>query len=189
MKRSEAFAVIKTGLESGTGPTREQQEQLLRYFAPAVPKTPRNAFEWVARAAARDVKASKNRPALCYVYSDGLFMYGSDGARAHRAITELPRGLYNPRTGRAEHDDWTYPGVSQLFDRAVTAPLDTAPVPDVVPLSTRVAQVEVCGRTLDATQWHDAAAVLVCTAPAGPLDVLYCRSAWGCALIMPLRAR
>lgn len=100
INKSRAFELIEK-LKQGKELTDIQVDSLLLYFAPPIPKKPKTAFAWVAKAVAKkDV-----RYYLEYVRVKDGYMYGTDGHRVHKAKTDLAEGWYCPKTGaRVECD-------------------------------------------------------------------------------------
>lgn len=68
--------------------------QLYKYFMPAMPKKPKNVFQWVALAVSTD----KTRPYLHKVYSDGENIVATNGHILHLAPDGRPEGFYCPIT-------------------------------------------------------------------------------------------
>ena len=87
--RGEAFAMLLK-----MEPSRDV-DSLLNYFAPSAPKTPRDSFEYCAKAVAdhHDVRAY-----LRYVYVEGGDIVATDGHRMHYGTTDLTDGFYDPKT-------------------------------------------------------------------------------------------
>lgn len=79
---------------------------LYAYFMPAIPKKSKDLFNWVYKASC---KPSERRPTLDNVYSDGEYLYGSDGHVIHYIKTDLPEGRYNQLKEKIETDcDYAY---------------------------------------------------------------------------------
>lgn len=92
--RKEAYLLVKRLREGALLAPREQDE-LLNFFAPALPKIAKTAFNWVAAACGvRDIRSYLN---VVHV-KDGE-MIASDGHRMHWAATTLDDGQYDPKTG------------------------------------------------------------------------------------------
>tara|TARA_R110000764_G_C10834885_1_gene363322 strand:+ start:126 stop:638 length:513 start_codon:yes stop_codon:yes gene_type:complete len=69
-------------------------KELVRYFAPAIPKIAKTAERWVAMACGKnDVREWVN-----FVFARDGWLYGTDGHRIHRVRTERPEGFYEPAT-------------------------------------------------------------------------------------------
>ena len=93
INKKQAFELIEN-LKCGEAITADQIDSLLLYFAPPIPKKPKTAFDWVARAVAKkDV-----RYYLEFIRVQNGKMYGTDGHRMHIAQTDLPEGWYCPKT-------------------------------------------------------------------------------------------
>lgn len=92
--KSEAFDIVRDALLTGDAMTSNQLQALLLYFAPPVPARPKTPEQWVARAAG----TKDTRPWVNYLHSDGQHLYGTDDHRVHRCPTELPAGVYCPKT-------------------------------------------------------------------------------------------
>ena len=92
-----------------------QISELLRYFAPKAPKTPKTLFDWVSQAVAKqDV-----RPYLNYVYSDGERIIGCCGHVMLVAPTgQYGKGYYCPRTKQhTEKLRYEYPDIDRILPR------------------------------------------------------------------------
>jgi hypothetical protein len=93
-----------------------QISELLRYFAPKAPKTPKTLFDWVSQAVAKkDV-----RPYLNYVYSDGERIIGCSGHALLVAPTgQYGKGYYCPKTKQLmEKPRFEYPNIDRVLPRA-----------------------------------------------------------------------
>lgn len=94
--KNQAFELIKT-LKEGGQLSEIELDSLVKYFAPAMPAKPKNAFQWVAKAAAKkDVRDYLN---YVFVTEEGEAQ-ATDGHRVHRAFVEgYDPGYYCPKTG------------------------------------------------------------------------------------------
>lgn len=104
--KATAFdTVLELRLQEGDiGPNTEKLDQLLNFFAPAIPAKPKTPFEWVAKAAGvKDVRQNLNS-----VYVENGTMVGCDGHRLHWAPTTLENGYYCPKTGLQVKDHGKY---------------------------------------------------------------------------------
>lgn len=114
--RKKAYSIILS-LRESLGPEHaDDLESLINYFAPAVPKNPKTAFEWVAAAAGK----SDVRFYLNYVYVENGRMVATDGARLHLAKTDLANGFYDPKTGRIAKVDAKYPDIERVIPKTGT---------------------------------------------------------------------
>lgn len=93
IKKADAFALI-TDLKAGRQLLQTEIDSLLLYFCPPVPKTPKAAVDWIAKAAADPNK--EKRKFLHYVHVFDGVGYASDGARAHWGPVDLADGAYWP---------------------------------------------------------------------------------------------
>lgn len=84
---------------------------LINYFAPSVPKVPKTAFQWVAKAVADDRDIRKY---LRYVHVLDGEMVATDGHRLHIAKTNLANGFYDPKTGLPAECDMKYPDIKRV---------------------------------------------------------------------------
>ncbi len=110
-------------LRNGAQLTDGQLDQLYVYFSPARATATRvkDAFAWVALA----VGVKDVRLYLHHVVVRGGFMYGSDGARCHRAPTELPDGRYDPATRAPVAFEGRDPPFERFFDsKTARTPVD-----------------------------------------------------------------
>lgn len=92
--RTQVFTkllAIKDGAELDT----YTLDALINYFAPSVPKRPKDVFDWVAKAVADDRDV---RTYLRYVYVENGEIVATDGHRMHIGETDLPNGYYCPKT-------------------------------------------------------------------------------------------
>ena len=96
MTRAEAYDCIINIRNHGATLESDSLEidSLLNYFAPAVPKNPKTAIEWVAKAVSKDLA----RESLNHIYVETGVMYGCDGHRVHWADTTLDNGFYDAKT-------------------------------------------------------------------------------------------
>jgi len=89
--KNRAFEIVLELIELSGAPTGEQLAELYSFFLPGIPKKPKTAEQWVAKARAKnDVRAYLN-----YVYSDGNRLMASDGSRLHICATKLDAGFYD----------------------------------------------------------------------------------------------
>jgi len=105
-------------LANGEQLSDSQISELLRYFAPKAPKTPKTLFDWVSQAVAKkDV-----RPYLNYVYSDGERIIGCNGHVLLVAPTgQYGKGYYCPKTkNHVESINYNYPEIDRLLPRTST---------------------------------------------------------------------
>lgn len=96
--RKEAYEFAQA-VHDGQPLTDTQRDLLLNYFAPALPKTAKDAFSWVARACGD--KKKELRQFLHVVHVKNSVMTACCGHRVHWAATDLPDGQYDPATGLA----------------------------------------------------------------------------------------
>lgn len=94
--KAQAFELIKS-LKKGGQLSEIELDSLVKYFAPAMPAKPKNAFQWVAKAAGKkDVREYLN---YVYVTEEGEAQ-ATDGHRVHRAFVDgYEPGYYCPKTG------------------------------------------------------------------------------------------
>lgn len=100
--------------------------QLYAFFLPTPSRKPKSLFDWVWLAVGRkDVRYYLN-----YAYSDGEFLYGTDGHRMHRAPTDLAAGFYDAAGNQVEVDA-KYPDISRVVTPAADdpVPVDVAAYP------------------------------------------------------------
>lgn len=122
LKKSEAFAAA-CALKNGETLPDDILDGLLLYFAPAKPKAPKTAEQWVASAAATD--KSEVRHYLKYVYVTEGTAYGTDGATAHAAKTDLPDGWYDPKTlANITGVEYRYPNVERVMLNKTAEPAE-----------------------------------------------------------------
>lgn len=94
--KSQAFDLIKT-LKEGGQLSEIELDSLIKYFAPAMPTKPKNAFQWVAKAVAK--KDARKYLSYVYVTEEGEAQ-ATDGCRVHRAFVDgCSPGYYCPKTG------------------------------------------------------------------------------------------
>lgn len=88
--------------------TEFEIDAFLQHFAPPSPKTPKTAFDWVAKAVAddRDIRVY-----LRYVHVENGVAVATDGGRLHFSDVDLPDGYYDARTGLATtvNEGFKYP--------------------------------------------------------------------------------
>lgn len=106
--RGEAFAMLLK-----MEPSRDV-DSLLNYFAPPTPKTPRDVFEYCAKAVADDRDL---RTYLRYVYVEDGAIVATDGHRMHYGKTDLPNGFYCPKTRMPVEVDARYPEWRRVIPR------------------------------------------------------------------------
>ena len=147
-RKAELFCQLTSWIESGAiddGLTYEVAK-FYAYFLPTVPAKKRTATDWIAQAlGVKDI-----REYLRYMYSDGEWLYSSDGHRAHRVPTDLEPGFYDSASNRIELTE-TYPPISEIFGRVLADTpgewYDTKPTDlEVIALSTGDTYVTECGK-------------------------------------------
>ena len=96
-------------------------DALINYFSPSVPKKPKDAFDWVAKAVAddRDVRFY-----LRYVYVEDGVMVGCSGARLHTSKTDLPNGFYHPESRLRVEVDAKYPQWQRILKKRASLSCD-----------------------------------------------------------------
>lgn len=100
-------------LKQGETLKDNELDSLLLYFAPSIPKKATSAIQWVAKAAAtNDVRFYLN-----YVRVQDGFAYATDGARIHRAPSDLGEGYYCPKTLAAVHIENKPPDYERVLTR------------------------------------------------------------------------
>lgn len=124
LSRKVIFEKLMALKASGASLSDYDLDAMLMYFAPPVPKTPKNAFDWVAKAVAND---SDVRTYLRYVYVSAGEMVATDGHRMHRAKIDMPDGFYEPKTGLPIAIDAKYPDYKRIIPKPAT--LSPAPEP------------------------------------------------------------
>ena len=77
----------------------------INYFAPSLPKSPKSAFQWVAKA----VASNDVRKYLEYVNVENKVAVATDGVRLHFATVDMPDGCYCPKTGLSVDPIGNYP--------------------------------------------------------------------------------
>lgn len=82
-------------MKRGAEMTSFDLDAFINYFAPSVPKVPKTAFEWVAKA----VGINDIRSYLNFVYVEDGVAVATDGHRLHFANVDMPNGYYDARTG------------------------------------------------------------------------------------------
>lgn len=121
LSRRDIFAklmALKSGQEFG----EYHLDALINYFSPPVPKEPRDAFDWVAKAVSDDRDVRKY---LRYVYVEDGEMVATNGHRMHIAKTELPNGFYDPRTRLLVDTDAKYPDYKRVIPKLEKMECDT----------------------------------------------------------------
>lgn len=100
-------------------------DAFLMYFAPPTPKTPKTAFDWVAKAVADDRDIRKY---LHYVHVENGVAAASDGYRLHFANVDLPDGYFDARTGLATDVDkyFKYPDWRRMLTGEAGAKMCTS---------------------------------------------------------------
>lgn len=117
--RGEAFAMLLK-----MEPSRDV-DSLLNYFAPAVPKTSRDSFEYCAKAVADDRDI---RTYLRYVYVENGDIVATNGHRMHYGKTDLANGFYDPKTRLPVDISMKYPEWRRIIPKRAgmaPAPQDT----------------------------------------------------------------
>lgn len=101
-------------LKNGAELNEYNLDCFINYFAPSVPKTPKDSFEWVAKAVAdhKDI-----RTYLRYVYVENGKMVATDGRRLHLADTVLKDGFYCPKTRLLVDVDAKYPQYQRVIPK------------------------------------------------------------------------
>lgn len=120
LSRSAIFAKLlaaKNGAELG----EYGLDCLINYFAPSVPKKPKDAFDWVAKAVADDRDVRKY---LMFVYVEDGEMVATNGNRMHIAKTSLPNGFYDPRSRLQVEVDAKYPQYKRVVPKLGTMECD-----------------------------------------------------------------
>lgn len=117
--KKEAFKLVYEALEqpeSLEAPQVQALKQLYAYFMPSLPKRPKTAFQWVAKASAK----KDARYYLNYVYQDADgTLVATDGHRLH--IIENygeARTWYNPNTGDETGDVGHFPDYRRVVPSA-----------------------------------------------------------------------
>lgn len=89
------------------------KNDLLTYFAPAIPAKPKTTFQWVAKACGKkDIRFYLNS-----VYCDGNLV-ATDGRRLHIAYSvEHEHGYFEPRTQIKENISTTFPNYSRIMPK------------------------------------------------------------------------
>lgn len=115
--KAEAFDIVQDLKGAVSSLHIELVERLELYFAPPVPKVPRDGWDWAAKVVA---DASDKREYLRYVNvtADGDAI-GCDGARVHiarGAAVGMAPGLYHPTTRQPVTGvGGTYPDTSRVI--------------------------------------------------------------------------
>ena len=92
--KQEAYDVVLQAEANQGVVMGSELKELVRYFAPAIPKVVKTAEQWVSSACAKDdIREWPN-----YLHALGGWLYGTDGHRIHRAHTALVDGYYEPVT-------------------------------------------------------------------------------------------
>lgn len=159
INKAKAFQLVDM-LRNGAQLTDDQLDQLYVYFSPARATATRvkDAFAWVALA----VGVKDVRPYLHHVVVRGGFMYGSDGARCHRAPTELPDGRYDPATRAPVAFEGYDPPFERFFGVRGAVPFDIGQL--VQETHNKVAAVRAPGGVaVQANYWIDARAKTITT--------------------------
>jgi len=111
-KRKDAF-IMATKLMEGGELLETEKESLYKYFSPALPKTAKEPWKWVAKA----VPTNDVRYYLNYLYSDGGRLIGTDGHRMHFIETDLKAGFYNPKTLDPITVDGRFPDIERVIPK------------------------------------------------------------------------
>jgi len=103
-------------------------DSLINYFTPTIPKIPKTAEQWVAKACGtKDVRYYLN-----YLYVENGVAYGTDGHRMHWCDTKFDDGFYDPKTLLPTECDGKYPDVSRfMLDKNTLGELLTANLSEV----------------------------------------------------------
>jgi hypothetical protein len=102
--KSQSYGLVKK-LFHGEQLSHKETCELLLFYAPALPKKPTTAFQWVAMACA-DRYDGRNYLQGVHV-KDGV-MTATNGHRLHQTATDLEDGMYCPRTGYPMDDDGSF---------------------------------------------------------------------------------
>lgn len=111
--RNQIYKKLIEMKQTGGHLTEFELDAFINYFAPAVPKTPKTAFEWVAKAVAE----SDIRKYLNFVFVQDGVAVATDGARVHFANVDMPNGYYDAKTGLAVEDKGRYPDWRRIIPR------------------------------------------------------------------------
>lgn len=119
--KAKAFEMICL-LKEGQTLYSEQIDSLLLYFAPALPKKPKSALEWLAKAC----DPMDNRETCKFVFVKKGRGIATNGHRVHEAQVDLPDGAYCPKTLQPVDIDlrWFDP-----MERVAERPPETKPYP------------------------------------------------------------
>lgn len=92
--KQEAYDIVRQAEANGGVVMGSELKELVRYFAPPIPKIAKTAEQWVAMACGKkDIREWPN-----YLHALGGWLYGTDGHRIHRTHTSLVDGYYEPVT-------------------------------------------------------------------------------------------
>lgn len=111
MTRQQAFNHVATMLD--INPTSADLQDLLLFFAPPMPKVPKTAEDWVAKA----VDPKDLRVSLQHLYSDGERLIGCDGHVLLYAPTKRPVGYYCRKTMLPVPMEEKYPDVDRVIPK------------------------------------------------------------------------
>lgn len=159
INKAKAFTLVDM-LRNGAQLTDDQLDQLYVYFSPARATATRvkDAFAWVALA----VGVKDVRPYLHHVVVRGGFAYGSDGARCHRAATELLDGRYCPATRAPVVFEGYEPPFERHFEVKGAAPFEIDQL--VRETVNKVAVTRIAGGPgVQSNYWLDARATTLAT--------------------------
>jgi len=199
MARAEAFALVKdllTETPSFTaGISPRQAGELLRFFAPAIPKKPQTALDWVRGAVAKkDIRYYLN-----YIYVTEEDIVATNGAmlRVTPNKNGMPPGFYDPLTmQKCTLDAATrYPDCWKTLSNGYDVRKDLSFLK-----KAEIIQFEYRGKVIEAYKWDGGGVdrqLLDSTlaAPGCTLQMndkisnggIRVESDWGTAVVMPMR--
>ena len=96
--RGEAYSIVST-LHSGGDVSQEKLDELLNYFAPAVPPVAKTAFDWLSKACA--VPGRDLREALHVVHVKNGKATACNGHCIFWGDVDMADGQYAPKTQKA----------------------------------------------------------------------------------------
>lgn len=92
--KSEAFTAVLEMKKTGEILINSDLDKLLNYFAAPIPKKPKTVEQWVGKAC----NPGDIREMCHYIHVVDGEALATDGHRMHWGATDLPDGLYDPKT-------------------------------------------------------------------------------------------
>lgn len=125
ISKQRAFNIVKNSINNDIPLVECELEQLLYYLAPAIPKNPKNRYDWVARFMN---KAETDRLYLNYIHvvDDKIIATNGHILGVTNNEEDLENGLYNYMAGELVKTDSTYKLPN--FTRAITTDPITLPI-------------------------------------------------------------